>query len=117
MLLKIAKEKGNEGLSCWIQPCANHLHWSAITTFSGNGSVIWAKFKSFLGHIINKHAGHSDPLFNKCNHAQEIPARKWLRPGKIISRIEKSTQYNLSKANHLFCKKYGILDLINKCQN
>ena len=67
-------------------------------------------------YIINKHAGYSDPLFNRCNHAQEIPARKWLRPGKIISRIEKSTQYNLSKALVLE-KIYGILNFINKCQN
>ena len=61
--------------------CVNHLHWSARSTFSGNGLVIWAKFKSFLDHIVNMHSGHGDPLFNKCGHGREIPARKWLTKG------------------------------------
>ena len=72
VLSKIAKEKGFEELAEWIKPCENHLHWSATTTFSGNGLVIWAKFKSFLGHIVNVHSNHEDPLFDKCAHGNDI---------------------------------------------
>ncbi|CAB4026779.1 PREDICTED: uncharacterized protein LOC107331715 isoform X3 [Paramuricea clavata] len=78
VLSKIAKEKDCEAVNEWIKPCENHLHWSATSTFRGNGLVIWAKFKSFLRHIVNIHSGHSDPLFDKCAHGSDIEARKWL---------------------------------------
>lgn len=77
VLTKLSKEKGCEVLSEWIKPCENHLCWSASTTFSGNGLVIWAKFKTFLSHIINKHSALDDPLFNRCGHG-DIRPRKWL---------------------------------------
>ena len=82
-LSKIAKEKGNEDLQQWVKPCEKHLYWSATTTSDGNGKVIWAKFKSFLSHIVNKHSGLDDPLFNKCAHG-DIPDRKWLDSGTVI---------------------------------
>ena len=82
MLSKIAKEKDCEALNDWIKPCENHLQWSAMSTFDGNGLVISAKFQSFLRHVVNKHSDHSNPLFNKCAHGNDIPARKWLKPGK-----------------------------------
>ncbi|XP_028416037.1 uncharacterized protein LOC114539599 [Dendronephthya gigantea] len=65
VLAKIAKYAGCESILEWIKPCCNHLYWSATTTLSGNGKVIVAKFKSFLGHVKNKHSGFSDPLFDK----------------------------------------------------
>ena len=83
VLSKIAKLKDCEALSEWIKPCERHLHWSATSTFSGNGRVILAKFKGFLNHVINKHSGFSDPLFNKCAHGN-IEPRKWLRSGMFI---------------------------------
>lgn len=79
VLSKIAKDKGNEDLKEWVKPCERHLYWSATTTSDGNGKVIWAKFKSFLSHIVNKHSGLDEPLFNKCAHG-DIPDRKWLDP-------------------------------------
>ncbi|XP_068757455.1 uncharacterized protein [Montipora capricornis] len=82
VLTKLSKEKGCEMLSEWIKPCENHLYWSALTTFSGNGLVIWAKFKTFLSHIINKHTSLTDPLFNKCGHGDICP-RKWLHAGSV----------------------------------
>lgn len=82
VLTKLSKEKGCEMLSEWIKPCENHLYWSASTTFSGNGLVIWAKFKTFLSHIINKHTSLTDPLFNKCGHGDICP-RKWLHAGSV----------------------------------
>ncbi|XP_068697440.1 uncharacterized protein [Montipora foliosa] len=78
VLSKVSKEKGCEALGEWIKPCENHLQWSATSTFSGNGRIIWAKFKAFLSHVVNKHAGLEDPLFNKCSHG-DIQPRKWLR--------------------------------------
>jgi len=80
VLSKLSKEKGCEILAEWIKPCVNHLYWSVTSTFSGNGKVIWAKFKSFLSHIINKHSSLHDLLFNKCGHGQIYP-RKWLHAG------------------------------------
>ena len=59
VLLKISKERNGEVLRNWIKPCTNHLMWSTISTLSSNGSVIWAKFRSFLGHFIDKH-NHDD---------------------------------------------------------
>lgn len=61
----------------WIRPCENHFFWSATSTLSGNGNVIYAKFKSFLSHVINKHDNLDEPLYNKCNHG-EIKHRTWL---------------------------------------
>jgi len=81
MLSKISKEKGCEALSEWIKPCENHLCWSAASTHSGNGQVIYAKFKTFMSHIVNKHSSLPDALFNKCAHGAISP-RKWLNAGK-----------------------------------
>lgn len=49
-----------------------------LTTSSGDGRVIWAKFKSFLEHAVDKHLDLEDPIFNKCAHDVEIEHRKWL---------------------------------------
>ena len=72
ILTKISKLKGFEVLSEWIKLCITHLHWSATTTPTGDGNTILAKFKSFLGHIVNKHENLPDPLFNKCAHDDDI---------------------------------------------
>ena len=79
-LTAISKLKGCEVLEEWIKPCKRHLYWSATSTFNGNGHVIWAKFKSFLSHEVNKHSGFDDPLFDKCVH-RDIQPRKWLKTG------------------------------------
>lgn len=82
VLTAIAKQKGCESLTERIRPCENHLYWSATTTMCGTGTIIWAKFKSFLSHIVNKHENLDDPLFNKCGHGSNISHRKWFLPGK-----------------------------------
>ena len=84
VLTKLSKEKGFETIAEWIKPCENHLHWSATSTHDGNGIVIWAKFKAFMSHIVNKHADLDDPVFNKCAHGK-IGPKKWLIPGMIKS--------------------------------
>ncbi|CAH3149075.1 unnamed protein product, partial [Pocillopora meandrina] len=55
-------------LSTWIGPCLNHFLWSATSTLSGNEMLIWAKFKSFLYHVVNKRKHLPDVIFNKCAH-------------------------------------------------
>lgn len=77
-----AKKRGCEALSEWIRPCVNNLHWSETTTACGTGRIIWAKFKSFWNHIINKHKDLDDALFNKCIH-REICHRKWFFKGTV----------------------------------
>ena len=83
MLAKIAKASGCEAIAEWIKPCRNHLYWSARTTHDGNGEVIWAKFSSFLSHIVNEHENLDNPLFNKCRHIATIQPRKWLDKGNL----------------------------------
>jgi len=55
--------------------------WSATSTPSGDGDLIWAKFESFLSHVVNKHSGLENPMFNKCAHDDNIPGRRWLEEG------------------------------------
>ena len=83
VLSKIAKEKDCEAVNEWIKPCENHLYWSATSTFSGNGMVIWAKFTSFLKHMVNTHSDSNNPLFDKCAHESDIQPRKWLTIGML----------------------------------
>ena len=83
VLAKIAKASGCEAIAEWIKPCRNHLYWSARTTHDGNGEVIWAKFSSFLSHVVNEHENLDNPLFNKCRHIATIQPRKWLDKGNL----------------------------------
>ena len=55
--------------------------WSATSTPSGDGELIWAKFESFLSHVVNKHSNLKNKVFNKCAHAEAIPDRRWLEEG------------------------------------
>ena len=82
VLTKVGNQAGCEAVLEWVRPCANHLFSSATSTFSGNGSVIWAKFRSFLEHVVNKHIDLSDKLFDRCAHDADICDRKWLKEGE-----------------------------------
>ncbi|XP_028403949.1 uncharacterized protein LOC114526538 [Dendronephthya gigantea] len=95
VLSKLAKEADCTELAEWVHPCLNHLYWSATSTHSGNGRIIWAKFKSFLSHIVDKHDDLDDPLYNKCLHG-ELEPRKWILPDspaytKLSSAITKKS--------------------------
>ena len=90
MLSKNSKETGNDEIQPWIRPCANHLSWSATSTSSGDGTVILAKFLSFLGHIVNKHENLDNPIFNMCAH-DEIEPRMWLDESKHFTMNEYET--------------------------
>ena len=82
VLMKIGKEKNCEEINPWIHGCENHLTWSAISTSSGDGRVILAKFLSFLDHIVDRHENLENPIFNKCAH-EEIEPREWLDERKL----------------------------------
>ncbi|KAK3745694.1 hypothetical protein QZH41_009902, partial [Actinostola sp. cb2023] len=120
VLTKISQEKGCEELKVWIKPCENHLYWSAMSTFDGNGEVIWAKFKSFLAHIINKHTDLEDPLFNKCAHGN-IPYRTWLKSDtEVYEKLNKaltneSLQKGIKKASPL--SQTSCLEGFHSCLN
>ena len=87
VLTKVAKVSGCEAVTEWIKPCTNHLYWSARTTHDGNGEVIWAKFSSFLSHVVDEHENLDNPLFNKCGHREIIEPRKWLDKGTAPAHI------------------------------
>ena len=70
-------------MSEWIKACESHLHWRVTSTPDGNGDVIWAKFSSFLDHIINEHDQFDNPLFDRCAHDEDMTDRKWLTKGKL----------------------------------
>ena len=86
VLSKLVKEEDCTELAEWVQPCINHLYWSATSTHSGNGRIILAKFKSFLSHVVDKHTDLDDPLYNKCAHDELMP-RKWILPGMFCFTI------------------------------
>ena len=68
----------------WIKACGNHFYWSACSTHDDNGAVIWAKCKSFLSQIVNKHDNLDEPLFLKCAHGPDISPREYLVEGMTV---------------------------------
>ncbi|XP_046864281.1 uncharacterized protein LOC124458281 [Xenia sp. Carnegie-2017] len=48
-----------------------------------DGKVIWAKFKSFLSHIVDKHTNLDNPLFSSCFHGPDIKPREYLLEGSV----------------------------------
>ena len=107
MLVKIGKESNCDEINPWIRACENHLSWSATSTSSGDGRVIWAKFLSFLDHILDRHEDLENPLFNKCAH-DEIEPREWLDERKLsenaqfLSTTQERGQYTCLQ-NGIFC--------------
>ena len=54
----MAKEKDCELIWEWMKSVINHLYWSAVSTPSGDGEEIKAKWLSLDNHSHNKHRGH-----------------------------------------------------------
>ena len=88
--------------------------WSATSTLSGNGNVIYAKLKSFLSLVINKHDNLDEPLYNKCNHG-EIKHRTWLDKGEFNFKVHLTPKYffRLNTSLHLFKMHCTFLSLFN----
>ena len=104
-LTKIVKDKNCEELTGRIQPCINHLHWSAVTTPDDNRKDIWAKFKSFLSHVTDKDTDLDEPLFNKCAHEENLACRKYL-DGLYILYVYFSVTTSLFENMQFLCKPY-----------
>ncbi|XP_028516206.1 uncharacterized protein LOC110243638 [Exaiptasia diaphana] len=81
-LLKASKEKGCEGIACWIKAIKNHLYWCGTSTTPGFGALIEAKWTSFLRHVANKHKNHPNTLYKECHHSDLAP-RKWIKIGTV----------------------------------
>ena len=81
-LLKASKEKGCEVISSWIRGIRKHLYWWATSSKSGFGSLISAKWHSFLRHVENKHKTHPDSLYTVCNHG-DLERHKWTKVGNF----------------------------------
>lgn len=82
-MLAASKEKGCEIIKDWTKGLRNHIYWCSTSTVENFQPMVLAKWKSFMGHIANKHDNHPDPLFTKCLHDEDIPRRKWIKVGKM----------------------------------
>ena len=80
-MLAASKTKGCEILGEWTKAARNHVYWCSTSTIKGFGSMIEAKWKSFMRHVANKHESHEDKLFPKCAHEELEYQRKWVKIG------------------------------------
>ncbi|XP_028408641.1 uncharacterized protein LOC114531189 [Dendronephthya gigantea] len=80
-MLAASKEKGCERIGEWTKAARNHIYWCSTSTVKGFGSMIQAKWKSFMRHVANKHDDHPDQLFPKCAHEELEDERKWIKIG------------------------------------
>lgn len=71
---------GCERVKEWMKGIRNHLYWCVTSTVNGFENLILAKWKSFMGHVNNKHKDYPDSLFNECAHDEILP-RTWIKIG------------------------------------
>lgn len=76
---KVCKRKGCEIIAEWMKSIINHLYWCAISTQSGDGNIIRAKWVSVANHMHNIHY-HDNEHFPECAHSLIYGRRKWLKP-------------------------------------
>ncbi|KAF3861257.1 hypothetical protein F7725_000035 [Dissostichus mawsoni] len=67
------------------------MYWCAVSTPSGQGAQIVAKWESVVSHVQNVHTGHGD-LFPSCIHGRlegRESHKKWLEPSsKAAVKLE-----------------------------
>ncbi|KAJ4944141.1 hypothetical protein JOQ06_012686 [Pogonophryne albipinna] len=81
-LLAASNERECQVLRPWIKSVSNHMYWCAVSTPSGQGAQIVAKWESVVSHVQNVHTGHGD-LFPSCIHGRlegRESHKKWLEP-------------------------------------
>ena len=76
---KVCKRKGCEIIAEWMKSIINHLYWCAVSTQSGDGNIIRAKWVSVANHMHNIHH-HDNEHFPECAHSLIYGRRKWLKP-------------------------------------
>ena len=110
-LLHASKEKGCEIIKDWMKGIRRHLYWSATSTKPGFGSLILAKWNSFMRHVSNKHGNHPDPLYKECHH-NNLEPRKWIKVGEFVEIVAVKFVINTgipANSGHVicdFCCKY-----------
>ena len=63
-LVKLSKLNDCELIGEWTKACINHFHWAVRTTEIGQENVIWAKFKSYVTHVIDVHEDAGNKIFS-----------------------------------------------------
>ncbi|XP_034079309.1 uncharacterized protein LOC117550853 [Gymnodraco acuticeps] len=90
-LLAASNERECQVLRPWIKSVSNHMYWCAVSTPSGQGAQIVAKWESVVSHVQNVHTGHGD-LFPSCIHGRlegRESHKKWLEPSsKAAVKLE-----------------------------
>ncbi|KAF3861261.1 hypothetical protein F7725_000037 [Dissostichus mawsoni] len=90
-LLAASNERECQVLRPWIKSVVNHMYWCAVSTPSGQGAQIVAKWESVVSHVQNVHTGHGD-LFPSCIHGRlegRESHKKWLEPSsKAAVKLE-----------------------------
>jgi len=81
ILFKLSKERGCEIVGRWRKACVRHFYWSVLSTQELLGEVKVAKFTAFLSHVINKHSGLPNKLFNACAHGAITKPKVWMTKG------------------------------------
>lgn len=82
-LLKASKESACATISPWMKGIRRHLYWSATSTTPGLGSLIVAKWTSFIRHLADIHIDHPNKHYKKCNHGA-LEKRTWIKRGKEL---------------------------------
>ena len=80
----VAKLKDCELVGQWRKSLVNHLYWCTVSTPSGNGDEIKAKWISMNNHIHNIHHGHGE-IYPSCTHGPltgRSRKKKWFKPGE-----------------------------------
>ena len=82
-MVKAGKEKGYETINRWRKACVRHYYWSVTSSEQHMGEVKYAKFETFLYHIVNEHNNLPNKIFNKCAHSPITEPRVWLTKGTV----------------------------------
>ncbi|KAK3739212.1 hypothetical protein QZH41_018866 [Actinostola sp. cb2023] len=84
VLVQLSKERGCEIVGRWRKACVRHFYWSVLSTQELLGEVKVAKFTAFLSHVINKHSGLPNKLFNACAHGAITKPKVWMTKGSEV---------------------------------
>ncbi len=93
----VAKLRDCENVKLWQKSIVNHIYWTAMSTPSGDGALMEAKFLSITNHIVNKHEGHGHKDFDRCEH--EEMNREWLREGNHPKFLKRDIHYGMIRKN------------------
>jgi hypothetical protein len=94
-LVKAGKEKECEKINRWRKACIRHFYWSITSSRQHQGDVKYAKFESFLSHVVNEHTNLPNKIFNKCAHSPIVESdhpHAWLTKGMINPLSDRTSE-------------------------